>query len=190
MQPPPPPEKIHPLFPSNAPLKTEVLSSPPVLKFGGRFNPTHPLTPYDWISKSAILEDFFENLFVDMSKEKISKIELNYWQEDKAITNCGITTGKELLQPQKVILFWPKWTRFWNPQVVVLICGHYLRRYQDFLLLTLIYLPWNMVKPWKWIQSRKRIFWVNKKETQKFSYFRVWFIFGQNIVLLEQFLTA
>ena len=31
---------------------------------------------YDWISKSANVEDFFANLFVDMSKEKISKIEL------------------------------------------------------------------------------------------------------------------
>ena len=28
---------------------------------------------YDWISKSANIEDFFANLFVDMSKEKISK---------------------------------------------------------------------------------------------------------------------
>ena len=31
---------------------------------------------YKWISKSANVEDFFANLFVDMSKEKISKIEL------------------------------------------------------------------------------------------------------------------
>ena len=31
---------------------------------------------YDWISKLANDEDFFTNLFVDMSKEKISKIEL------------------------------------------------------------------------------------------------------------------
>ena len=31
---------------------------------------------YDWISKSANVEDFFGNLFVDMPKEKISKTEL------------------------------------------------------------------------------------------------------------------
>ena len=31
---------------------------------------------YKWISKSANVEDFFANLFVDMSIEKISKIEL------------------------------------------------------------------------------------------------------------------
>ena len=30
---------------------------------------------------------------------------LNYWQEDKIIRNCGRNTGKELLQPQKLILF-------------------------------------------------------------------------------------
>ena len=31
---------------------------------------------YEWISKSANVEDFFADLFVGMSKEKISKIEL------------------------------------------------------------------------------------------------------------------
>ena len=31
---------------------------------------------YDWISKSANVEDFFPNLFVKMSKEKRSKIDL------------------------------------------------------------------------------------------------------------------
>ena len=31
---------------------------------------------YDWISKSANGEEFFGNLFIDMSKEKISKTEL------------------------------------------------------------------------------------------------------------------
>ena len=74
----------------------------------------------------------------------------NYWLKEKTIRNCGITTGKELLQPQKLLLIWPKWTKFSNPQVVVLICGHYVRICQDFLLLTLIYLPSNMVEPWKW----------------------------------------
>ena len=29
-----PPEKSHPLFPSNSPLKIEILSSPPFWKFG------------------------------------------------------------------------------------------------------------------------------------------------------------
>ena len=31
---------------------------------------------YDWIRKSANVEDFFGNLFVDTPKEKISKTEL------------------------------------------------------------------------------------------------------------------
>ena len=31
---------------------------------------------YEWISKSANVEDFFANLLVEMSKEKISKTEL------------------------------------------------------------------------------------------------------------------
>ena len=38
-----------------------------------------------------------------MSKEKISKIEL--LTGVKTITNCDIAAGKELLQPQKLILF-------------------------------------------------------------------------------------
>ena len=38
-----PPEKGHPLFPINPPLKTEILSSPPFLKIGTRF--THPTSP-------------------------------------------------------------------------------------------------------------------------------------------------
>ena len=34
---------------------------------------------------------------------------MNYWQDDKGVTNCGITAGiKLLLQPQKLILFWTK----------------------------------------------------------------------------------
>ena len=36
---------------------------------------------YDWISKSANVEDFVANLFVDMSKEKISKIEKRIKQQ-------------------------------------------------------------------------------------------------------------
>ena len=44
---------------------------------------------YDWISKSANVEDFFANLFANMSKENITK--MNYWQEGKTITNCGIS---------------------------------------------------------------------------------------------------
>ena len=36
--PPLPPEKSHPLFPSNPFLKVEALSSPPFWKFGRRFN--------------------------------------------------------------------------------------------------------------------------------------------------------
>ena len=47
---------------------------------------------YIWVSKSANLEDFFANLFVDMLTEKYHK--LNYIGEDKTITNCGITTRK------------------------------------------------------------------------------------------------
>ena len=31
---------------------------------------------YEWISKSANVEDVFANFFVNMSKEKISKLEL------------------------------------------------------------------------------------------------------------------
>ena len=46
---------------------------------------------------------FFANLYVDMSKEKISKTEL-LTRREKTITTCAITTGKELLQPQKLIL--------------------------------------------------------------------------------------
>ena len=57
---------------------------------------------YDWISKSANVEDFFANLFVNMLRENISKIELTRGQ---TTTNCGITTGKKLLQPQRLILF-------------------------------------------------------------------------------------
>ena len=38
--------------------------------------PEYLCSVYDWISKSANVEDFFANLFVNMSEEKISKIEL------------------------------------------------------------------------------------------------------------------
>ena len=38
--------------------------------------PENLYSVYDWISKSANVEDFFGNLFVNMSKENISKIEL------------------------------------------------------------------------------------------------------------------
>ena len=40
----------------------------------------------------------------------------NYWLEGKTITNSGITTRKELLQPQKLILFWPTggWADMWS----------------------------------------------------------------------------
>ena len=38
--------------------------------------PKNLCSVYDWISKSVNVEDFFSNLFVNMSKEKISKIEL------------------------------------------------------------------------------------------------------------------
>ena len=43
--PSPPPKKVTPLFPSNPPVKVEVLSSSPFLKFGWRLNPTSPPTP-------------------------------------------------------------------------------------------------------------------------------------------------
>ena len=64
--------------------------------------PENLCSVYEWISKSGNVEDFFANLFVDMSKEKISKTEL--LKRGQNNTNCGITTGKELLQPQKLIL--------------------------------------------------------------------------------------
>ena len=88
-------------------------------------------------------------IFLSTCHKKIYQ-KLNYWQRDKTITNCGVTTGKELLQPQKLILFWPKWTRFWDPQVAVLICSYYVKTYQEFFILTSYLLPWNMVEPWKW----------------------------------------
>ena len=105
---------------------------------------------YEWISKSTNFEELFANLFVDMSNEKNIKNWITGNRTKITITNCAITTGKELLQTQKLILFWTKRTRFWNPQAVVLMCGHYVKTYQDFFLLILIYLPWNMVEPWKW----------------------------------------
>ena len=71
-----PPLKNSPPLSQLCPSKNWGPVKSPFLKYVRRFNPIHPLTPYDWISKSAILEDFFENLFVDMSKEKILKIEL------------------------------------------------------------------------------------------------------------------
>ena len=41
-----PPEKSHPLFPSNPPLQMEALSSPPLFwKFGRRLNPLPPSRP-------------------------------------------------------------------------------------------------------------------------------------------------
>ena len=57
----PPPEKSRPLFPSNPPLKVEVLSSPsPLSKFGWRLNPL-PLqkgwvhTMITWDAKDALV---------------------------------------------------------------------------------------------------------------------------------------
>ena len=38
--------------------------------------PENLCSVYDWISKSANVEEFFANLFVNMSEEKISKIKL------------------------------------------------------------------------------------------------------------------
>ena len=35
-------------------------------------------------------------IYLSTYQKKISR-KLNYWEEDKTITNCGITTGKELL---------------------------------------------------------------------------------------------
>ena len=48
------------------------------------------------------MEDIFANLVVDMSGEKILKIELLTRRQKKG--NCGITTVKKLLQPEDLIL--------------------------------------------------------------------------------------
>ena len=58
---------------------------------------------YDWISKSGNAEDLLQIYSSTCQKRKYHN--LNYLQEDKTITNCGITTGKKLLQAQRLILF-------------------------------------------------------------------------------------
>ena len=66
--------------------------------------PKNLCSVYDWISKSVNVEDFFSNLFVNMSKEKISKIELLTRGQDNRNNRNGITTGNELLEHQKLLL--------------------------------------------------------------------------------------
>ena len=78
---------------------------------------------YDWISKSADVEDFFANLVYNMSKEKISKIEL-------------LTRG------QKNNELWYNYRK----GVITASKAHSIfpglfSVIQDFLLLTLSYLP-------------------------------------------------
>ena len=53
-----------------------------------------------------ILRIFLQIYLLTCQKKKYQT--LNYWNEDKTITNWGKTTGKELLQSQKFIMFWPK----------------------------------------------------------------------------------
>ena len=50
-----------------------------------------------------MLTIFLQIYLSTCQKKKYQK--LNYWQEDKAITNFGITTGQELLKYQNLILF-------------------------------------------------------------------------------------
>ena len=94
---------------------------------------------YKWISKSANVEDFFANLFVDMSKEKISKIELlkRRQNNNKLWYNCR----KGVIAASKAHSVLTKMNKILNPQAFVLICGQYVKTYQFFLLLNLIYLP-------------------------------------------------
>ena len=93
---------------------------------------------YKWISKSANVEDFFANLFVDMSKEKISKIELLKRRQNN--NKLWYNYRKGVIAASKAHSVLTKMNKILNPQVFVLICGHYVKIYQFFLLLNLIYL--------------------------------------------------
>ena len=57
--------------------------------------PENLCSVYEWISNSANVEGFFTNLFVDIPKEKISKIELMTRGQNN--NKLCITRGKELL---------------------------------------------------------------------------------------------
>ena len=116
-----------------------------------------------------MLSMFLQIFLLTCQKKKYQN--LNYWLEGKTITNSGITTRKELLQPQNLILFWPTGglADMWS------LCQNISElSFNNPDLPTLKY--FQTIE----IEAANQFFELMKKKQKFCCYFRVWFIFGQN----------
>ena len=119
--------------------------------------------------------------FVNMSKEKYQK--LNYWQEEKTMTNCSIYREGVIIASKAHSLL-TKINNILKPAVACVKMWSSCQNMSGLSFTNPDNLPWNIVEPWKWKLQTKFFELINKKHKNFVISERGLFL-DRKIVLLE-----